>query len=40
MRKFELVEGSFQEQGASKWRTWWSRWGYYSAERVEAPETP
>jgi hypothetical protein len=29
MRKFELVEGSFQEQGASKWRTWWSRWGYY-----------
>ena len=20
MRKFELVEGSFQEQGASKWR--------------------
>ena len=29
MRKFELVEGSFQELGASKWRTWWSRWGYY-----------
>lgn len=29
MRKFELVDGSFQEQGASKWRTWWSRWGYY-----------
>lgn len=29
MRKFELVEGSFQEQGASKWRTWWSRWGYF-----------
>jgi hypothetical protein len=29
MRKFELVEGSFQEQGASKWRTWWSRWSYY-----------
>lgn len=29
MRKFELVEGSFQEQGASKWCTWWSRWGYY-----------
>lgn len=29
MRKFELVEGSFQEQGASKFRTWWSRWGYY-----------
>lgn len=29
MRKFELVEGSFQEKGASKWRTWWSRWGYY-----------
>jgi hypothetical protein len=29
LRKFELVDGSFQEQGASKWRTWWSRWGYY-----------
>ena len=29
MRKFELVEGSFQELGASKWRTWWSRWSYY-----------
>ena len=29
MRKFELVDGSFQEQGASKWRTWWSRWSYY-----------
>lgn len=29
MRKFELVEGSFQEQGASRWRTWWSRWGYF-----------
>lgn len=29
MRKFELVDGSFQEQGASKWRTWWSCWGYY-----------
>lgn len=29
MRKFELVDGSFQEQGASKFRTWWSRWGYY-----------
>lgn len=29
MRKFELVEGSFQEQGASKWRTWWSCWGYF-----------
>lgn len=29
MRKFELVEGSFQEQGASKWRTWWSRWSYF-----------
>ena len=29
MRKFELVDGSFQELGASKWRTWWSRWGYY-----------
>ena len=29
MRKFGLVCGSFQEQGASKWRTWWSRWGYY-----------
>jgi hypothetical protein len=29
MRKFELVEGAFQEQGASKWRTWWSRWSYY-----------
>ena len=29
MRKFELVDGSFQEQGASKWRTWWSRWGYF-----------
>ena len=29
MRKFELVKGSFQEQGASKFRTWWSRWGYY-----------
>ena len=29
MRNFELVDGSFQEQGASKWRTWWSRWGYY-----------
>lgn len=29
MRKFELVGGSFQEQGASRWRTWWSRWGYY-----------
>ena len=29
MRKFELVDGSFQEQGASKWRTWWSRLGYY-----------
>lgn len=29
MRKFELIEGTFQEQGASKWRTWWSRWGYY-----------
>lgn len=29
MRKFELVEGSFQELGASKWRTWWSCWGYY-----------
>lgn len=29
MRKFELVDGSFQELGASKWRTWWSRWSYY-----------
>lgn len=29
MRKFELVDGSFQELGASKFRTWWSRWGYY-----------
>lgn len=29
MRKFELVDDSFQEQGASKWRTWWSRWSYY-----------
>lgn len=29
MRKFELVEGSFQELGASKWHTWWSRWSYY-----------
>jgi len=29
LRKFELVDGSFQEQGASKWRTWWSRWSYY-----------
>jgi hypothetical protein len=29
VRKFELVKGSFQEQGASKFRTWWSRWGYY-----------
>lgn len=29
MRKFELVDGSFQERGASRWRTWWSRWGYY-----------
>lgn len=29
MRKFELVDGSFQELGASNWRTWWSRWSYY-----------
>ena len=29
MRKFEFVDGSFQERGASRLRTWWSRWGYY-----------
>ncbi len=29
LRKFELVDGSFQELGASKWRTWW--WSYCCA---------
>ncbi len=26
VEKAELVDGSFQELGVSKWRTWWSRW--------------
>ncbi len=43
LRKFELVDGSFQELGASKCFGG-SQWSYYKAlwspERVGAPETP
>ncbi len=34
MRKFELADGS----SGVKWRTWWSRWSYYSALSPGASE--